>query len=118
MANENIGEITCPICQQAGDVRRYKNGKRLYWACGCGIIRPATQIGQDFILERATIWGAGGKPEQAGGLESVPLEKGPPIVSEDPSPSEAPAFQTEPETLRNVTQPRASKPASDMWEGW
>ncbi len=61
MANETIGRVTCPMCGGDGQVRRYKTGRRLlYYVCGCGIIRPNTQKGQDWLLENAEIWGAEG----------------------------------------------------------
>ncbi|HET8882625.1 MAG TPA: hypothetical protein VFM56_10665 [Solimonas sp.] len=51
MANPAVGRIRCPICDGDAEVRRYKGSDRgkLYWACGCGQIRPALAVGQAYI---------------------------------------------------------------------
>ena len=63
MANPTIGHITCPICKERGEVRKYATGtKKLYWYCSCGQIRPTTYSGQKFINENAAFIGENGTP--------------------------------------------------------
>lgn len=60
--NENIGTIDCPLCAAVAAVRRDKN-KKLYYDClNCGRSTPNLPGGQDVILQRAKLWGAGGPP--------------------------------------------------------
>ena len=59
--NEDIGEIRCPFTGDLSPVRRDCNGK-LYYVGKAGMIKPNMPTGQNYMLENATIWGAGGKP--------------------------------------------------------
>lgn len=64
--NQNIGMIACSCCGQMSAVRREKNNTgKFYWDClRCGRIKPNMPAGQDYIMERATIWGPEGMPPE------------------------------------------------------
>jgi len=82
MANETIGSITCGWCGDSADVRKAARGKRkLYVMCpNCGQQWLNLPAGQDVILERAQLYGAGGPPEKVvNDNEPEPL---PPPVNE------------------------------------
>ena len=66
MANETIGAIKCGWCGDDADVRKAARGKRkLYVMCpNCGQQWLNLPAGQDVILERAQLYGAGGPPEK------------------------------------------------------
>ncbi|MHB1938686.1 MAG: hypothetical protein ACYCOR_19205 [Acidobacteriaceae bacterium] len=49
MANENIGVLDCPMCGGLAHVRKYVNGRKLYFVDACGIMRPAMEPGQAWI---------------------------------------------------------------------
>lgn len=95
----NIGEVVCPHCTKVAAVRRYKTGSgKLYYSCGtCGIIRPATQAGQDWILEHAKLYGPEGAPAPAAVIE----------------PEREPV-----EVLDLTTKPAANDPAPAKRSGW
>lgn len=78
--NEDIGEIRCPFTGDLAPVRRDCNGK-LYYVGKAGMIKPNMPIGQDYMLEHATIWGASGKPGQV----SEPVTSTPAPAANDDS---------------------------------
>lgn len=65
MANEDAGEIKCGWCSNTAAVRRASTGKRKFYVMcpTCGQQWLNTAGGQSIIMERATIYGAEGKPQ-------------------------------------------------------
>lgn len=62
--NDNIGHITCLIegCTTQAAVRKNRSGKYYFDCPDHGRITPNLPEGQAEIMEKASIWGAGGPP--------------------------------------------------------
>lgn len=63
--NPNIGMVACAHCGDMSALRKNKAGKFYYDCLRCGRITPNMPGGQEYILERATIWGEAAPPENA-----------------------------------------------------
>jgi len=63
--NANIGMVPCAMCGDHAAVRRNRSGKLYYDCIKHGRITPNTAGGQDWVLERATIWGEQSPPASA-----------------------------------------------------
>ena len=59
--NPNIGTVNCPISGGVAAVRKDKSGRK-YFVSPAGTITPSTELGQDWLIENAIIWGADGPP--------------------------------------------------------
>ncbi len=81
-ANPTIGRVKCPFSGEQADVKRDKH-KRLYYSSAAGRIFPTGSAGQEWMLENATLYGAGGPPQA-----DPPVIQAPP-----PKPDPAPVIQ-------------------------
>lgn len=95
MANANIGVCPCPTCGGQAFVRKQSKGAELlYLACNdCGHISPRLPKGQDYILNRAVMYGPGGPPPEppAAAPPAPPDEPPPPTPATVESPPAKPA---------------------------
>lgn len=81
MANPDIGSIPCGQCGTTAAVRKNRNSG-LYYSCPrCGLIMPRLKAGQEYILERATMYGPEGKPD--------PIDPAPTDPAAPPAPAES-----------------------------
>jgi hypothetical protein len=74
--NPSIGTCPCPVCGAESDLKRFavravipsrsRRGGCLYVQCReHGALTSSSPAMQDWILDRADVWGAGGKPAPA-----------------------------------------------------
>lgn len=114
MANENIGSIACPFSGGAAFIRKKKNGSNktpLYiWSVLYGQTFMNTQAGQDYILERGSLYGIQGEPEQA------PAPVKPPKIPYKGKPPEKP-INTPAPAVEVKRENEAPKKASIL-DGW
>lgn len=82
--NPAIGTCPCPVCGDSSAVKRFnvralsatraRRGGRLYVECKRhGTFTSAAAEMQDWILERATIWGPEGQPVSVAAILSAPV---------------------------------------------
>lgn len=76
MERKDIGSCQCPLCGRDSRVRKFENGRRkgqLYVICP--VHRQTMNPGSDFqnwILERAQMYGPDGKPPEVPTAEPAP----------------------------------------------
>ena len=94
MANETVGELVCPFCNEQAAVRLNAKNK-LYFVCfQDGITQPTKPNFQEWIKEHATMYGTagvnhagGGEPEETK-QEEAPKEKQTEVQTEIEKPEE------------------------------
>ena len=104
MINPAIGWCACPVCGTRGSVKRFKSaaltpsrarrGGRLYVECReHGTFTSAAPGFQDWILDRAELWGPEGEPVA---VPDAPKPKAaPPVAAPAAAAPAAPAPKTE-----------------------
>ncbi|GLX80883.1 hypothetical protein [Thalassotalea eurytherma] len=55
MANETIGTITCPFCNDEAEVRKDKKNK-LYYVGAAGMVKPNMPSGQDYMQKHTAFF--------------------------------------------------------------
>lgn len=101
--NEDIGHVTCTYCKTQQPVRRNAK-KKLYINCSNdGVIQPALPHFQSWMMDNATLYGPGGKPDVA------PREVPPPKTPE-PDRRDTPtlAVVPTPTPTQTATPPKVS----------
>jgi len=87
MANEDIGTIECSV-NITGKIRRKKSGKYPLYVNdkSYGNLFFQTELGQDFILENCSMFGADGDPDPGPAADPDPG----PAADPDPAPAADP----------------------------
>ena len=124
--NPNIGMIVCSCCGKMAALRREKNNTgKFYWDClTCGRIKPNMPGGQEYIMQRATIWGPEGTPPENcpewiaknhGWRQALQGQQEKPAPAAAPSPDVPAPPPPKPEKTK---EPTPEKPGGFSFLGW